>query len=443
MIKDLSEILILIIALSLGFISCGMLLRFKALGFFFIACAIAWYGAMDNAPTALSIAGFSIYPMDLIASLLMITGILRFFRDKKPVHPYFIFIFLCVFMMLVMLFIGMKYYGLEEAVNNARTYIYFYSLAFYVLSLNFSKQLFSSFLQTWSWASIVLVGVFSTRLLLVFSGFASSLFWGSAGGEHLRVLFAGSALVLFQTLILAWFSRVYGWDMPYKRFLSIVLLPVVIILQHRTVWIIMIVSLGWLLVSEKRIRMIFFNKVFYGSVVFGSIALLLIGNTLVNSLKASSTSSITWVWRLESWKSSIQSFSSSSVANQFFGRPLGMGYLRDLFENSTAVQPHNFYVQNLWDFGILGLLLFLCSYILLFNKLKRSIPDKHVNKALLVLIVGQLLFFITYAPSFEQGVVLGLALNIIGHAKVWEDTKQKGHLNLPRPILLNSSTSKA
>jgi len=408
------------------------------MGLFLIGCVVIWYAIMDTAPISLSIAGISIYPMDFISGLLMVTGTLGFVSNKRRIHTPHISFFLCIIVMLIMLLIGINRYGLEKAINSARVYIYFYSIAFYVLSLDLNKYSFVSFLRVWAWISIILVSIFSVRLVLVLLGIMSSISWQSVGGENLRVLSAGNSLFMFQGLILAWFSRVYSWKMPFKKFLSVVLLPIIFFLQHRTVWVVAIVSLALLFLTEKKIKSMFFSKVFQTFVLLSIVALVLVGGSLVSSLRESSSNSNTWLWRLESWRSLLGMFVSSSIFSQVFGHPFGIGYFRDLFDITTTVQPHNFYVQNLWDFGITGLLLFLCSYGLLLNNLRKTIPDKHINKLLFVLIIGQLLFFITYAPYFEQGIVIGIAFNVIGHAKSWQNVEKPKSLDFPQPVILNT-----
>jgi hypothetical protein len=95
------------------------------------------------------------------------------------------------------------------------------------------------------------------------------------GGAHLRVINAAESLILAQVLILGVFSMHSEAGLPRMwRLLPFIILPVLVYLQHRTVWIVVLgtmVVTGWL---SKRLRVKLLFLALSCALVVGSLSVL-------------------------------------------------------------------------------------------------------------------------------------------------------------------------
>ena len=77
--------------------------------------------------------------------------------------------------------------------------------------------------------------------------------------------------------------------------------------------------------------------------------------------------------------------------------------------------PHNFYIEILLRTGALGLLALLALTVgLLVATWRRSTEDAGVfgSGVLAALLMMQLIWFMTWAPGIEQGIVTGIAISL-------------------------------
>ena len=106
-----------------------------------------------------------------------------------------------------------------------------------------------------------------------------------------------------------------------------------------------------------------------------------------------------------------------SPLNWFTGEPFGTSYIRRGEGSEVAAGPHDFYIEILLRTGILGLLALLALTVgLLVATWRRSTEDAGVfgSGVLAALLMMQLIWFITWAPGIEQGIVTGIAISLAG-----------------------------
>jgi hypothetical protein len=128
---------------------------------------------------------------------------------------------------------------------------------------------------------------------------------------------------------------------------------------------------------------------------------------------ASASATGTLAWRVEGWSELVTSW-SENPANWFVGEPLGSSFARKIEGFETTSHPHNFYIETMLRTGIAGLLAVIAGIAGLLRRLWRMparVPGlllgPDVFPALLTL---QLVWFITWQPGVEQGLVIGLAM---------------------------------
>ena len=129
---------------------------------------------------------------------------------------------------------------------------------------------------------------------------------------------------------------------------------------------------------------------------------------------ASNTGSV--IWRVEGWAVLLSQWASSPL-NWFTGEPFGTSFLRRVEGSEVVGSPHDFYIEILLRTGALGLLALLALTVgLLVATWRRSAEDAGVfgSGVLAALLMMQLIWFITWTPGIEQGIVTGIAISLAG-----------------------------
>jgi len=347
---------------------------------------------------------------------------------------------------LIALARGVGEHGLETAVNEFRKTFYFLTGALYVSSATPTKHLFDRLGRLWLVVSIVVVAV----VLLRWASIATGLPLGPlALGERalqrallvdgsLRVVHADDTLLLLQGFLLA----VAAWRRERSAWmgrLAIGLLAVVFLLQHRTIWVTTVVAVGLVLVRDRELGRRLTLLIAGAVAVVGVLVFLLldsgqsdVGQQLAGSVRNSNT----FEWRFQGWQQLLTDRDTASPANTLLGRPFGTGWERFLDGQIVVVAPHNYYVEAWLRLGLLGTVALLGVLAGAGTRLWRATGGDGLlgPNVLLLLLVTQLTFFLTYDPAPLQGVVTGLV--VAGAGAV-------ARRPLPRPAELRSPAAVA
>ncbi|AWI31827.1 hypothetical protein DDW44_25830 [Streptomyces tirandamycinicus] len=190
------------------------------------------------------------------------------------------------------------------------------------------------------------------------------------------------------------------------------LLLLVVLLQHRTVWVATAtMALAWWALRPARggQRLV---SACAGVFALGVVALLYtagafgaIGGFLADSVRETQGTHSTFVWRLLGWQELLDA--PRTVAQWLVGAPFGSGYERIIAGGLVTVSPHDYYLHIMLRLGLVGLLALLVVYVQTFRRLGRQGP---ATLALRVVMIGQLVLFVSYSAIPEQAVLLGLCL---------------------------------
>jgi hypothetical protein len=194
--------------------------------------------------------------------------------------------------------------------------------------------------------------------------------------------------------------------------------PVLFLLQHRTVWVVMLIGMLWLGLQDPR-----FRKKAIGSLVgMGVVGALLMGflfrsqvDVASASLQNSASNSDTFLWRLAGWYQLLFNNPARNPINDIFGQPFGTGYQRVIFGYMIDFTPHNYFVEAFLKFGYIGLFLFLYLFIqgirgikhMPVQTRKRFYPDARFWALVLLL---QVVFCCTYGLPYVQTILTGVAI---------------------------------
>jgi hypothetical protein len=323
---------------------------------------------------------------------------------------------------LVSFWRGVTAFGLMAAGVDARESFYFLAGATYFATCDLESLDMRRLTDQWLLAASALSVLAVFRWIAWAMDLGITAQWEGVGYFDIRVLNSSHALFLGIAFFISLQLTLDGQGKPWQRRLAYVLAPTILMLQHRTVWVVAAVGVVWLLAASRQRRarlmvhlgvMLLMGAVFF-LVLFGSDL-----DQVSSSLETSATNPDTFRWRVEGWKQLLTSHRDLEPLDRLIGQPFGAGYLRFIAGRAVIETPHNYYVQALLRLGIVGLLLLIATYLTGLRGIARS-SNRRSHHPILgpriweLCLLAQLLFFVTYAPSYEQGIVLGVTLGWAG-----------------------------
>ncbi len=360
----------------------------------------------------------NIYPVDLIgvAALIVVGKRLLERRQRLPGAAVPFLLFLCLAATLAL--IGAAQFSVNTAFNEFRGVLEPLPVLLLV-AMSFRTEADVDWLvRVWVWFGVVLSGVAVMHWARYGLGSSSTMIVINGEVATGRGLPASGALaIVTAALLLGYSGRPAQWSAARRRLVMVWLLAIAVLLQHRSVWVVLAVSLlvGTVLERNGRGHRVAASV---GGLYLGAVAglgLLLHGGTVSQHLSASwqaaFAQSSTVTWRVTSWGDLLQQ-QLSSVQQWLFGRPFGYGYLRVIDGEIWTVMPHNFYVQVLLRGGVIGLVVLLAGYLLMWRALGdlSVTSDVELGVGLRLVLAAQAVYFIPYQLPMEQGLLLGLCV---------------------------------
>jgi hypothetical protein len=140
-----------------------------------------------------------------------------------------------------------------------------------------------------------------------------------------------------------------------------------------------------------------------------------LSTSLRQSLDTAFSEDSTFGWRVEVWQRVVGDETERQPFEYVIGQPFGSRYFSARNQGDDEVDidvsPHNFYVQTFARMGLLGVVALIVVYVL---ALRSASSVKSVAlgpiQMLVVLVLGQLVYALSYSPDYMQAVILGSAL---------------------------------
>ena len=412
MVKTLAETVLLLGGAGIGALLAWLLSRRIETG------VVALLAVFVADAIAVGLPGFRVgvlvYPQDILFVLLLVAGVARLTRGVSVLQ-----VVLLLYGALIMrsFIAGAQTFGMQAAGVDARPFFYFIAGAFYFSTFSIGLWSQRSVSRWLAVAASAMVGLGVFRWVATALGLPIVSQWKSITTSPMRVLHAGHALFLSQCALIVFV--VHLERKGRGRLLSAPLFAAVLLLQHRTIWVEMLVIAALGLFAAGRLRKRLVSQAAGIGLAAAMFTLAMFGSRIDSvgaSLSESASNQDSFVWRLTGWKLLLDGLLRSDLTTKLLGAPFGAGYERTVRMVRVVANPHNFYLQTTLRLGVVGLIALVTIYALLLYHCGRTRAggDNWLRPGLVQLVVlTQLLYFVTYPPGFEQALLLGLALGYV------------------------------
>jgi len=380
--------------------------------------------------TSIFVGPVRIGTSDILFVVMFTAAVARLLRLQRFTTPQRLLIFLGL-LVAWSLVRGAGPFGIPAAVNEARVFLRFTGVALYFATVEPRRELLDRIGRLWLFAAVALSALAVLRWGALAAGVAQGMLASATG--NVRVLGASETLVIAIGAFLA-FPMLAGRQNKLTRFLGPAMLVIVVLLQHRSVWVVAAVGAVYLLYRQRSLA-----KHALTALVAAVAVLAVLVSTVFYDEEAAATeqlaqsaqSSGTWEWRVAGWTALLRDAGPEGPEEFLAGRPFGTGWERQLGPMSAVVDvsPHNYYVSVFLRLGVLGLAVTLWLYTFVLRGTHRAALKGHLRDSLLdpevlhVIMAVQLVFFIPYSIETEHGLLLGLAVAVASQALLDESTK--------------------
>lgn len=378
--------------------------------------------------------GINLFFPDLTFLLLAFTAALRFFFAKdfpRKNVAWFAFVFLVIISTVT----GIASFGSSGGVQ-ARSYFYFVVAGSYAMSFRMSDEQLRSIFNALVVCTLLLIGTAFYRWVVYYTPITSLL---PPGGTYnidgaIRVIYSNHALVIAQVMVAAFFFALAAGGFALSQFLSPLLLGMVIVLQHRSVWLAAMVGvLARFLLGNTKSGSTVRQLVFVAAIAAITAVPLAfnqglssvtqqVGNSAAGALSGGGTGGE----RLQSWGEIVKNWYGAGARSIVIGQSFGSDNTRTVTDSrgeskQISYIAHNLYVQTLFNTGLLGLAAYLiaCIYVVLgLYRICRTTRDNVLAEVLFVLIVMQMAYYVPYGVDYLQALLFGAALAYVAENRI-------------------------
>lgn len=405
-----TEILAALVAAGAAFLLLEAVIRRTMAGLAVLLGAAAITVGVAFIPE-LHAGGTRVDPMDAVAVLLLAAGVARLLRARDISTMQWVLIAFGA-VVAVSIIQGVVQFGLNQTVNESRQYIWFVSAALYFSTLRPERELFDRIARAWLFFAGFLVALAVFNWTVIGLGLSIPI---NAYEEEFRVLSASTSLVILQGFLIGAVAWAQGSCPRWVRRLTPVLLAIVVLMQHRSVWAVLIVTVVMGIWLERRLAVKLLPAVMAGLLAVFAISLAVLdqeATELTGQLAESAAYRDTWQWRIEGWHVLVDQSGPRDPMEALIGRPFGGGWDRMLDGQVVVVSPHNFYLETAIRTGVVGLGLLVVLYGMLLWRLVRIRFGHQLLDArtIFLMLLAQPIFFIPYSVTPVQGIIVGLAV---------------------------------
>lgn len=370
--------------------------------------------------------GISIFYTDFALVLVCGVGLLRLLMSKArpPLNRAWL-----VFCMVTVLsaVLGLATYGTGAGVQ-ARPYFYFAAAAVYAMSFRIDDKQIRLVLGALVGVALLLLCICAYRWVVYYTPIPELLPPEGAYNNDgaIRVIRSHEALVLAQVLVAGLFFVRASGALSLARAVSPLLLAAVVVLQHRSVWLTALAGVLFSLYLGRQQRGSAVGQALLLAAIVATTALPMVLSDRLSGVSAQITSSADAALqergsageRLASWREIINNWAAAGPRSIAIGQSFGTDptrYVRDETGGLRKLEytAHNMYVQTLFNTGLIGLGAFLLAAACVVRGLYRLCASGRggaPTRALLALVVMQLVYYVPYGTDYLQSLIFGVAL---------------------------------
>jgi hypothetical protein len=371
--------------------------------------------ASDLRSWAFSVGPAQVGPTDLLLAVMLVAATARLLRLDRLSRAHRLLLILGA-MVLLSIVQGLGSYG-ASAFNEARKFLVFVAVALYFATAEPRQDL----LDRIAWLWVLTASTLCTFALARWLGNAAGLSGGFfRTGDTLRVLNASEALLVAQAALLTLQLLVARADA--LRYLAPGLFAFVVLLQHRSVWVVAAAGVVYLLYLDRSLTTRVLSVLVSAVLVLSVLVFTVFpdqSDEVGEQLAASAQRTETFEWRVEGWRALLRDSGPETPSELLVGQPFGRGWDRQFNGLTVDVSPHNFYLEVVLRLGLVGLVVLLLVYTLALQGTRprgaagpSRAPGLVSRAGLHVAVAVQLLFFIPYGPNASQALLVGLALSL-------------------------------
>lgn len=386
--------------------------------------------------------GLHVYAQDIVFVFFITAAVLRYGLGLAHIERNRLAVLALLALLLFSLARGTVTFGVMEAGVAAREFFWLFAGIAYFSSFEYGEKRLAGMIKLWQKAACALVAVAVLRWAAAGLDMNIAATWEDPGNP-MRVLDAAQAMFLcvafFFSLMLKTSRKGRGW----QQNLYYVIGPALILLQHRTVWV--VAALGMLWMSRRNLRLLRKSLIVFAA-TFALVAVLVVStfglDFVIESLQFSVTSDNSFLWRVAGWYQLVF-LRTAGAFNLLFGDPFGTGFTRLISTTIVEATPHSFYVETYLRMGVAGLSILLWFFASQFRACRRQTeksasPGRYRNSSLWALfLLFEIAYSVTYNPGYEQSIIIGIIVGLNALKSTAPATT--GCRILPEPMLPDPS----
>jgi hypothetical protein len=367
-------------------------------------------------------------PTDLLLLVMLVAAVARLLRLDRSSLAHRLLLMLGALVVLS-IFQGLGSYG-TSAFNEARKFLVFVAVALYFGTAEPRQDLLDRIVWLWALTASTLCTFALARWLGNAVGITGGFF---RTGDTLRVLNASEALLVAQAGLLT--LPLLASRAGAVRYLAPGMFAFVVLLQHRSVWVVTAAGVVYLLYLDRSVTTRVLSVLVSALLVLSVLVFLVLPDQrsdVGEQLAASAQRTNTFEWRVEGWRALLRDSGPETASELLVGQPFGRGWDRQFDGITVDVSPHNFYLEAVLRLGLVGLVLLLLVYAFALHGTRprgaagpfRS-PGLVSRAGLHVAVAVQLVFYIPYSPNASQALLVGLALSLATARTLTDDRAAK------------------
>jgi hypothetical protein len=365
---------------------------------------------VDRVPALALPGGVQVYVTDMVAALVVGAAVLRLLR-LRDFARYQRWLLLFGLLLLVSLVRGVAAFGMQASVADFRMYLFFAGVAVYLATFPPSDRLYDRIGRIWLAMTIPMMLLVCLRWLAVFAGIDLGVPAETHGSDAaIRVIDGPFNFFLAHAFVLTIPTWLRGEQERWIRWVSVLLLLFVLVLNRRTVWLAIVVGVAVLGLRDRRLGRPAIILVTLGAVVT-AIAFVYLGGLQEGTQPVIKSGTGNLDWRIQGWSELVGAW-SHDVTNWVVGQPFGSGFAVKIDGIASNTHPHNFYIETMIRTGLAGLLALIALSAGLLRALWHT-PTRDTGlfgpSVITALLAMQIVWSLTWVPGSEQGIVTGIA----------------------------------